>query len=202
MRLGPLPARERIAAALLSAFAVQACNSPDRGAPRTEPDASSPAPSALAVLAVDASPAPTLARLADGKAMAPAGPTAVFIGSYRSTPSALYVPPEWKVRWRPEETDSGTGDGQLTLALEPEGRVRGTVEGPLGPAVIEGYAKEGAVTAKISRKDPADHGFSGTLTATQTTGRLEGTMSLSLAAGGALRSATFVLVPGDAGASP
>jgi hypothetical protein len=121
----------------------------------------------------------------------------VFSGGYKSAPSTLYVPPEWKVRWRPEETDSGTGEGQLTLVLEPGGRVHGTVEGPLGPAVVEGYAKEGTVTAKVSRKDPADHGFSGTLAATLSTGKVEGTMSLSLAAGGALRSATFTLVQGD-----
>jgi hypothetical protein len=180
-------------AALATLGAHAACNSPERGTPRAEQEASS-------VAATDGSPVTPPARSA--AADASPGRATTFSGTYKSAPSALYLPPELKVRWRPEETDAGVGEGELSLAVEPEGRVHGAVEGPLGPAVVEGYAREGALTAKVSRKDPADHGFAGTLSATQTPGRIEGTMNLSLAAGGALRSATFVLVAGDAGASP
>jgi hypothetical protein len=83
------------------------------------------------------------------------------------------------------------------MTLDPvTGRVRGLLEGALGPATFTGLSADGKLTAKIVRKDPGDHGFAGTLAGTIGAGKAEGTMSLSPAEGGAVRSATFVLSSG------
>jgi hypothetical protein len=83
------------------------------------------------------------------------------------------------------------------MTLDPvTGRVRGLLEGALGPAVFTGLSADGKLAATIVRKDPGDHGFAGTLAGTIGADKAEGTMSLSPAEGGAIRSATFALSSG------
>jgi hypothetical protein len=90
----------------------------------------------------------------------------------------------------------------MSLSIETtSGRVRGAIEGPLGPAKIEGYTAGGNVTATIYRKDPSDHGFAGTLAGTLADGGGSGTMSGSLAGASAIRSATFTLAQSGDGAA-
>ncbi len=123
-----------------------------------------------------------------------AGAAGVWVGAYKSAASSLYVPQDWKVRWRPVDTADGIGDGSMTLSVDASnGQVRGNLEGPLGPAVVDGYVSEGNVSATIVRREPRDHGFAGVLSGKTTAEHLEGTMNLSEATGGALRTATFVL---------
>ena len=184
----------RVAWALL-AGAPTSCEKEHGGAP-TESAEAAPSPRASA----DAAPA-TSAAAGAGEGGA-AGVTTVWTGSYKSEAATLYIPPELKVRWRPEETDAGIGDGQLTLSVDASGQVHGALEGPLGPAAVDGYFTDGTLSARIARRDPNDHGFSGVLTAKASGGRLEGTLNVSLATGGALRSATFALAPGDGGTGP
>lgn len=153
-----------------------------RAAPSAEPSRDGPAPSSAQAEGPEAG----------GGAVA--GAPAVWAGAYKSAASTLYVPPDWKVRWRPLDTADGIGDGALTLSVDASsGLVRGTIEGPLGPAVVDGYVAEGNVSATIVRRDPRDHGFAGVLSGKATAERLEGTMTLSEATGGALRTATFAL---------
>ncbi len=132
----------------------------------------------------------------------PSGPSSDWRGSYSSAAGTLYVPAQWKgVRWTGADLDAGLGPGTMSLRIETNsGRVRGAIEGPLGPAKIAGYAAEGNVTATISRNDASDHGFAGTLAGTLADGGGSGTMSGSLAGASAIRSATFTLVQSDGAA--
>jgi hypothetical protein len=115
-------------------------------------------------------------------------------GSYKSQSGTLYVPADWKgVHWNVAESSAGIGDGTIRLILEPAGRIHGTMEGPLGPAVVAGFAADGGLTAIVRPENPADRGFGGTLMASVVDGRLEGTIRVSPATADAVRVATFVL---------
>ena len=84
----------------------------------------------------------------------------------------------------------------MTLDIDgATGRVLGTVEGPLGPAIVDGVVLDGKLTATILRKAPSDHGFSGTLLGSVARDTAEGSMNLSSAEASAIRSATFALSP-------
>ncbi len=101
------------------------------------------------------------------------------------------------------ETDGGIGDGTMSMTVDPiTGRVRGAIDGALGPAAFTGLSTEGKLSATIARKDPSDHGFAGTMVGTIGGDKGEGTMSLSLAEGGAIRTATFVLSSGGVAEAP
>jgi hypothetical protein len=114
-------------------------------------------------------------------------------GTYKSVAGTLYVPPELKISWKPSETGAGIGEGTISMWVDPGGRVRGELDGPLGPAALAGLAADGKLTATIVRRDPKDHGFAGTMIGTLGTDQSEGTLNVSLAEGGAIRSGTFVL---------
>ena len=139
-------------------------------------------------------------------ASAAATATTTLHGTYKSEPATLYIPasPDWKgVRWMVKETSEGVGDGPMTLTIDPAtGRVGGALEGPLGPAMIDGFSHEEKLTATVARKEPSDHGFAGTLIATVKSGRADGTMSLSLAEASAIRQASFSLLLADSPQTP
>jgi hypothetical protein len=118
-------------------------------------------------------------------------------GSYKSASGELYIPPDWKnVRWNVKESAAGLGDGAMSVSIDSaSGRALGSLDGPLGPAVIDGFVSEGKLTATIARKDPADLGFTGTLVGVMQGDHSEGTMNVSLADANAIRRATFTLSP-------
>jgi hypothetical protein len=119
-------------------------------------------------------------------------------GSYKSQSGTLYVPADWKsVHWNVPESSAGLGDGTIRLTLEPAGRVHGTIEGPLGPAVVAGFAADGSLTASVQPQNPANRGFCGTLMGSVVDGRLEGTIHVSPAVADAVRVATFMLGADD-----
>jgi hypothetical protein len=146
------------------------------------------ASAAASVAAPPASGAPSASASAQAHATA-------WSGTYKSVTGGLTIPPALKnVHWAGKETSEGLGEGALSLTIDSgTGRVDGTLDGPLGPAVVDGYASATAVTANILRKDPSDHGFTGTLVGTIRGDTLEGTASLAQANAGAVRSATFTL---------
>ena len=82
----------------------------------------------------------------------------------------------------------------MVLSIDSSnGRVLGSLEGPLGPAMIDGLVWDGKVTATVTRKEPGDKGFIGTLVGSINGDHAQGTMSLSLAEASAVRQATFAL---------
>ena len=130
----------------------------------------------------------------EAKATPATGATA-WQGSYKSAQGVLYIPPDWKdVHWKVKETETGIGDGALSMSVDgATGRASGAIEGPLGPATLEGVAADGKVTAQITPKDPPDGGFAGTLVGSLANDRMEGTMSVSSGFAGAIRTATFTM---------
>jgi hypothetical protein len=129
--------------------------------------------------------------------------TGSWRGTYKSAVATMSVVPAWKkITWSDTKTTAGVGDGTIRLEVDATtGRVRGDLDGPLGPASIEGVATNGALSASVRRKDPSDRGFTGTLVGSIANGRLEGTMTLSPGQASVLRTATFALArdPSPAG---
>jgi hypothetical protein len=138
------------------------------------------------------------AAAADASPSAPhAKDAAPWRGSYHSETGTIFVPPEWKgVHWSVPATSEGLGDGPMALEVT-DSRVSGTLDGPLGPASIEGVVSGPNVTATVRRRDPADRGYAGTLIATIAGdgdgNAMTGTMKLSLGEVSAVRTATFSL---------
>jgi hypothetical protein len=118
-------------------------------------------------------------------------------GTYKSAAGSLYIPPDWKsVRWSGVDAQGGLGEGTMTIQIDAAtGRVLGAVDGPLGPAIVDGVVFDGKLSASIVRKVPSDHGFSGTLLGSVDRDVATGSMSLSSAEANAIRSATFTLGP-------
>jgi hypothetical protein len=176
------------------------------------------APLALAALAACSKSSGDVAASASASASAPASASSAaatpstsastasgaaassWAGKYKSEAASITVPPEWKkVHWSDTKSTEGVGEGAMTLAIDgATGHVTGTLEGPLGPATLDGSSAGGAVSATLVRKDPGDHGFGGTLLATVSGDELEGSMNLSLGTGGVVRTATFSLARGGA----
>ncbi len=117
-----------------------------------------------------------------------------FKGKYTVAAGTMYVPEakDWAaVKWKNDDTKL-LGDGELSLAVDAEGRVTGSSEGgPLGAAVIEGKSDGHTLAATVRRKDPTDDGLTGTLLATVTGDKVDGTMKLSEFTAAVVRTATF-----------
>jgi hypothetical protein len=167
---------------------AQACSKPT-------PDVTGAQPSAAAV-ATTASAAPSASASAGGDAAATGNaPAESWTGKYTSTAGSLFVPDggEWSnTKWRGDPSTDGLGEGTLTLEIAGP-RVTGTLEGPLGPAVVRGAVAGGQITAWIERTTPSDKGFSGTLAGTASGATLEGTMHLSVYDAHVIREARFTL---------
>ena len=73
--------------------------------------------------------------------------------------------------------------------------MQGTVDGVLGPATVDGVAVDGKITATVAREDPADQGFTGTLSGRRGDATAQGTMNVAHADVSAVRNATFELAP-------
>jgi hypothetical protein len=148
------------------------------GCSKSEPSAADAATSNI-----DAGTGPTAKT--DASAEAGAGATtaaSTFTGKYTVTAGTMYVPSEkdWaSVKFKNDDTKM-LGDGEMTLTVDPSGRVSGATEsGPLGASVLEGHVEKGILTGTIRRKDTADQGLTGTLLATVAGDGISGTMNLA-----------------------
>lgn len=178
----------RVAPCLVAATLVVACSKGSTEAPPAPPASAPVASSSAAPSALSAAPS------------ASAGVSSSWHGTYKSAAATLTVAPDWKkVHWSDTQSTDGVGDGTLTLAVDgATGHATGALEGPLGPATIDGVVADGKLAAAVRRKDPTDHGFTGTLLGSVSGDHAEGTMNVSLGSASALRTATFVLSPGAA----
>lgn len=123
------------------------------------------------------------AAAAPSASAAPTNQPRTFTGTYSLTPATLYLG-EGKdyanVKQAKDDPAKHVGEGALTLEIDPNNRVTGTIEsGPLSPAVIDGSVVEGEVRANVRRKDPKDDGLTGTLMAKLTGEAGEGTLALA-----------------------
>jgi len=127
---------------------------------------------------------------------APAAAVRTWSGTYKSAEATLDVPKDFAKTWAHTDRGGGTGDGAITLTIDnASGRAAGTIEGPLGPALVSGDVAGGTLTGSVRRKDPADRGFTGTLRASVTADKIDGTMTLASADGAVQRNATATLTP-------
>jgi hypothetical protein len=134
--------------------------------------------------------APPAAAVPAASAAGPSG----WKGGYKSVPGTIVLPKD--VKWKVPETTDGVGEGTIALTVDrATRRVQGKVDGVLGPATIDGMAVDGKITATVSREDPTDHGFTGTLSGEMGDAGTSGTMNVALADVSAVRNATFELVP-------
>jgi hypothetical protein len=179
--------RAQLTSALLLASAcASGCAKGSAG--ESPPSSSSASASVSATGSTVTSPGPPLATAAR-----PAGPTG-WKGGYKSVPGTIVLPKD--VSWKIPETAAGVGEGTIALTVDPAtGRLQGKIDGVLGPATVDGLASDGTIAATVSRVDPADHGFTGTLTGDVGDAGARGTMNLALADVSAVRNATFELSP-------
>jgi hypothetical protein len=148
----------------------------------------SPSPSASVATTANAVPPATPAPAASARG------TTAWKGGYKSVEGTFVLP--GGVKWKVPASDAGLGDGTIALTVDSAaGRVQGTVDGALGPATIDGIAVDRTITATVSRADPGDHGFTGTLQGTLGDATVQGTMNLTQADVTAVRNATFALSP-------
>ena len=152
------------------------------------------APAGSASAAAPPASAPAASAAPSASASAQAAKTTGWRGPYKSAAAGITLPKG--VNWKVPEVTEGVGEGTLALAVEAGGRVTGTVEGVLGPAIVDGRLADDKVTAVLRRQDPADHGFTGTLSGEVAQGHLRGTMNCAQADVSAVRTATFELEPG------
>jgi hypothetical protein len=168
---------------VLSALLLMGCSKP------SGPSPAEPAPSASTAAA------PSVAGSASATPAAAAAPK-TWSGTYKSAAASLDVPKDFAKTWAHTDRGDGTGDGAISLTIDgASGRATGTLEGPLGPALLSGDVASGTLTASVRRKDPTDRGFTGTLRGTVTADRIDGTMILASAEGAVQRSATATLTP-------
>jgi hypothetical protein len=131
---------------------------------------------------------------ASASASAPVNGPATYAGTYDAERGTLYVPDAeaWKgVGLRPDDAGA-TGEGAITLTIDPDGgALTGTLEGPLGPATLNGVTQENAMTFQVSPKEKTELAFRGTGTASIDGGAITGEMHLSSWRANVLRDATF-----------
>lgn len=94
--------------------------------------------------------------------------TVKWTGKYTASAGYLFVPDggEWAgTKWHGDDAGDGLGDGTVSLQVSGA-HVDGTIDGVLGPAVVDGSVFGDKLTGNIVRKDPTDRGFVGTLECT------------------------------------
>ena len=165
------------------------------GCTKPPPDGSGGASSATTATA--SAPGPATSALASSSA-APAGSgtpgakAASYDGKYTTTAVSAITVPEG-TKWKGEEGTEGVGEGKLSLEVGADGRLTGTVDGPLGAALVEGHLEGETLTATFRRKDPADNGFYGTLGGKVTGDKVEGALTASRGNAGLVREGKFSL---------
>ncbi|MEI7892701.1 MAG: hypothetical protein WCI05_06395 [Myxococcales bacterium] len=178
----------------LTALLAAGCNqSPAR--PQEAGGVELPTPSRSAAPVASTAPVPSTSA----SSPAPSGPTA-WTGTYKSNTATLYVPTDapnggdWKgVKWRGDDSRLGLGEGAMAITVEPGGRFNGTLDGPLGPALVFGVLQDNELVGTVARKTTSDQGFTGTATGKVSANTVEGTLQVAVANASVLRTATFVL---------
>lgn len=170
-------------------FLLVACSKTEQPA---KPEAGAPAVSVTVVIATPGE----AGTGADAGAKASAGAEVDLSGTYSAKASPIYMPEgkEWSYyKWRGDDAGTALGDGTMSLHIDGDGRVSGTLDGPLGPAVVSGTATPEGISATVRLDLDADKGWTGTLTATRKGDAAEGTIQMSSPLANVARAAEFSL---------
>ena len=181
-----------LALAMTTTLGCSRADAPTNASPSATPSAM-PAASGTAASVRDASGAAPASGAAAG-----AGASTAWAGSYDAVAGTLYVPSgkEWEgVKFRGEASELALGKGELAIAIDARGNVTGTLDGPLGPAIVSGWLQGETFTATLYPKDPsvAGGGFTGTLAGTASPANISGKLFASQAEARFIREASFVL---------
>lgn len=143
----------------------------------------------------DAMAAVDAAAPEDAATAAAATKAATLAGKYSLSPGTMYIPEtkDWsRVKQATDEPSKLVGEGTLTLTIDAEGRVSGTIDsGPAAPAVLDGSLVGDEVRANVRRQTPSDQGLTGTLEGSRSGTRAKGTLSLAESNAAIVRHGTF-----------
>jgi hypothetical protein len=157
---------------VVAAFTLVACSKSDNHA-APAPSASAPAPSASA---------PAASAKAASSATA-TGTASAYTGTYSLTPAKYYIADTKdfsSVKQVKDDPSKFVGDGALSLAVAPDGKVTGTIDtGPASPALIDGNVIGAEIRGKVRRKDVNDDGLTGVFSATLAGDTATGKLSLA-----------------------
>jgi hypothetical protein len=179
----------RSSSLVCGAFLFVACSKTEQPA---KPEAGAPAASVAVAPATPGEPG----AMAEAGAKATAGADLDLTGTYSAKAAPIYMPEgkEWSYyKWRGDDAGVALGDGTMSVHIDGEGRVSGTLEGPLGPAVIYGTATAESISATVRLDLDADKGWTGTLTAARKGDAAEGTIQMSSPLANVARAAEFTL---------
>lgn len=95
--------------------------------------------------------------------------------------------------WAADEGASGTGKGSVRLTPDATGAATGSVEGPLGPAALEGAFDGDVLAVRFYPKSADRSGFSGVLVARREGERLTGSLDAATSDGRVARTAKITL---------
>lgn len=154
------------------------------GCPKKSESEGQPAPSA------SVAPAPKASAASSATASATAAPTAAtpgkataYTGTYTLAPGKYYIAESKEfsgVKQAKDDPAKFVGEGALTLNVEADGAVAGTIDsGPASPAVIEGRLMGTDLRGRVRRKNASDEGLTGLLVAVVAAGGASGTLSLA-----------------------
>jgi hypothetical protein len=183
--------------ALVLALALTGCPKSGKG--------DKPAPSAsssVATTRVDLGARPGAEAgtpTAGGASAKPAatGQASSYGGTYSVASGKMYISETKEfagVKQAKDDPAKHVGDGNLSLSVDVDGRVTGTIDsGPASPAVIDGRVSGTDLRANVRRKDPADDGLTGTLDGKVSGDTVEGKLSLAESTAAIVREGKLAL---------
>ena len=125
--------------------------------------------------------------------MSKASATPSFTADFEAEEASLTLPED--VKWKGDTpATEGVGKGSLDLAVDAEGRVKGTGSGPFGDVILVGVSRDGVISGSILRKAADEAGFTGVFIAMESGGKWAGSLAVSRSNAGGLRRASFTLV--------
>ena len=140
-----------------------------------------------------ASVSATVSASASSAPVVTSGPP-TYAGTYTAERGTLYVPDAeaWQgIGLRPDDAGA-TGEGAITIVIDPDaGIVTGTLDGPLGPATLNGVSQADSLSFQVAPKEKTDLAFRGTGTGSLDAGVVSGEIHLSSWRANVLRDATF-----------
>jgi hypothetical protein len=151
--------------------------------------------SGAAASASGAAPLPALSAVAPVNTKTDSWYAGTWTGTYEAAKHHIDLPakigglPEWAA----DEGARGTGKGSVRLTPDSTGAATGSVEGPLGPAVLEGAFDGDVLALRFYPKNAERSGFSGVLIARRDGERLTGSLDAATTDGRVARTAQITL---------
>lgn len=166
------------------------------GCPKSETEGR-PAPSASVTSPPKASASAAAASTASPTAAPAPGKATTYAGTYSLTPGKYYISESKDfagVKPPKDDPSKFVGEGAITLNVDADGAVTGTVDtGPASPALIDGRLLGSDLRGRVRRKDPDDNGLTGVMVAVVAGDGASGTLSLAESTAAMVREGKLTL---------